>query len=78
MNYEEVLDFKAFSKEIRIFSIREIERENNVKCPEVMEIKVDKNYPMRLFFKANHLDEESDSITLKRSKGSLSGIQLNT
>lgn len=76
MTYSDFKDFKSFSKELRILSIRQTERGTVMKWPKVMEIMVSKKYPTRLFFKTSHLNKEYDSIDLKRLTRSVSDIKL--
>lgn len=69
LNFNDFLDFKSFSKELRILTIRETDKGNNIKWTNIMEIMVTREYPTKIFFKNSHLENDYDSISLKRIKG---------
>lgn len=65
---QDFLDFKAFSKGTKILFVRTTDSGNQVKCSEIMELKVKKTHPTKIFFKVSHTQDECDTITLKLRK----------
>lgn len=66
MMYSDFLDFKSFSKELRILGIRISEAGKKINWTDIMEVKVNKSCPNKIFFKCSHLDSTYDCIELKR------------
>lgn len=66
MNYTDFKAFKLLSKELRVLSVRETDNGKNIKWPNIMEIMVNRNEPKKIFLKTSHVQDEYDSITLKR------------
>lgn len=66
MMYRDFLDFKSLSKALRILSIRVSEAGKKVNWTDIMEVKVIKSSPRKIYFKCSHLDCTYDSIELKR------------
>lgn len=77
LKYNDFLDFKSFSKEIRILSIKESENGKKFKWPDIKELMLNREFPTTLFFKTSHLDKSYDSIILKRLQGNLVDIKID-
>lgn len=60
MSYNDFLDFKTLSKELRILWIRETELGKTMRWTNIMEVKVGKQQPMTNFFKYSHQEEFYD------------------
>lgn len=67
MESSDFLDFKTFSKDLRILQVRKDNQDgSSINWTDVVEIGVRKTKPNEIFFKTSHLQERERSITLKR------------
>lgn len=66
MSFRDFLDFKSFSKELRILSVRESDSNKPIKWTDIMNLMVKKEEPMSIFFKYSHNDNFYDKIVLKQ------------
>lgn len=77
LEYHDFSDFKKLSKDLRILSVRTSDSGHPIKWTDIMELKVKKCEPSKIYFKNSHLQQEFDSLTiLKRKKGVFSEISL--
>lgn len=77
MNFNDFLDFKAYSQSLNILSVRKNDdNSGTINWTEVMEVRVIKAAPKTIFYKNSHCWEEYKSITLNVN-GSNSVGQLN-
>ncbi|KAG5864145.1 hypothetical protein JTB14_022009 [Gonioctena quinquepunctata] len=66
LGFEDFIDFKKLSLDLRILKSRETD--DAIKWNDIMEVKVSKLHPDTLFFKSSHNQQEYSKITLKRQK----------
>ncbi|CAG9768645.1 unnamed protein product [Ceutorhynchus assimilis] len=69
MSFGDFLDFKTFSKNLRLLSVRQSEKNRSLKWTEIMDLSVNKEGPMSIFFKYSHAEESYDKIVLKQRGG---------
>lgn len=67
--FSDFLDFKQFSENIRLRSIRVDDEGNHFKWTDIFEFMVTKKDSYKLFFKTSHLDEKYRAMSLKRQVG---------
>lgn len=78
LGFHEFLDFKKFSEELRVRSIRIDDTGLPFKWTDMVEFHVRKNNISQIFFKTSHLDQNYRSLTLKRQNNeSLLSKKLN-
>ncbi|KAG5886847.1 hypothetical protein JTB14_035864 [Gonioctena quinquepunctata] len=66
LGFEDFIDFKKLSLDLRIIKSRETD--DAIKWNDIMEVKVSKLHPDTLFFKSSHNQQKYSKITLKRQK----------
>ncbi|CAH1110751.1 unnamed protein product [Psylliodes chrysocephalus] len=66
LEYHDFIDFKKLSRGQQILSVRTSDSGNSTKWTDIMELKVKKSDPFKIFFKNSHLQEDFDLLTLKR------------
>lgn len=69
--FDDFWDFKSFSENLRVRSLRTDDKGNPFKWTDVAEFKVTKTDIQKIFFKTSHLDENYRSVTLKRQNATL-------
>nr|CAH7765065.1 unnamed protein product [Callosobruchus chinensis] len=74
--YNDFLDFKKVSKDLRILTVRTSNDGRNINWTDIMELVVDKKQPMKIFFKYSHLENSYNYIQLKRFESGLNNIQI--
>lgn len=77
LGFNDFLDFKTFSENLRIRSIRIDDEGNSFKWTDMVEFNVRKNYLHKIFFKTSHLDQNYRSLSLKRQSVPLLEKQPN-
>lgn len=76
MNWKDFKDFKLYSKTLRILKVRTSDSGKNINWTNIREILVKKTDPCKIFFKTSHLQNEFDSISLKRLSNNIRNLQL--
>lgn len=67
LSFQDFLDFKDLSKNIRLLTIRkDNESGDTIDWTQICEYKVVKAYPDTIFFKKSHLDSNYRSLSIKR------------
>lgn len=66
LGFSDFFDFKKFSEDLRVRSIRIDDEGKAFKWTEMVEFKVRKNFSGKIFFKTSHLGQNYRSLTLKR------------
>lgn len=74
--YSDFLDFKKFSENLRLRSIRIDDEGNQFKWTDIFEFMVIKKDSYKLFFKTSHLNKNYKAMSLKRQVGPLQKISL--
>lgn len=78
LQYDDFLDFKLLSEQLKILKIRKDNEDSGVviNWNKVMEVKVTKAHPSTIFLKTSHLDAEYNSISLKRKQANVRQFKL--
>lgn len=71
MDYSDFLNFKKLSTDLKLLSIRKDDSGEPINWTEMVEYRVEKGEPFKLFFKNKHTDKNYRSLTLKRPVVSL-------
>lgn len=71
MEYTDFLNFKKLSVDLKLLSVRKDDAGEPINWTEMVEYRVIKSEPNKLFFKNKHSDTVYRSLTLKRSVLSL-------
>ncbi|CAH0550293.1 unnamed protein product [Brassicogethes aeneus] len=66
LNYDDFLDYKKLSEDLRIKSIKKDDAGNEFKWSDIFEFFVKKENPDKIFFKTSHVDKQYRSMSLKR------------
>lgn len=66
LNFDDFLDYKKLSEDLRIKSIKTDYTGNEFKWSDIFEIFVKKENPNKIFFKTSHVDKQYRSMSLKR------------
>ncbi|CAG9766085.1 unnamed protein product [Ceutorhynchus assimilis] len=78
LNYNDFLDYKTLSEDLRIKSIKTDDTGTEFKWSDVFEFLVKKKNPNKIFFKTSHVDKQYRSMSLKRQmRHSLTVKKLN-
>ena len=71
LEYDQFLDFKTMSRELRILKCRY----QKVDLGDIVEVKLNAEYPNKIFFKTSHAEEEFSHILLERLPKSVSEFE---
>lgn len=66
MQYGDILDFKGFSKDLRILDAGRFVDDESFSWNNVMELRVMKSAPNKIFYKTSHFDCEFKELSLRR------------
>lgn len=76
LQHEDFLDFKTLSQDLRVLNSRKESEDGFVLWADIMELKVVKGSPDKIFYKKSHLAEDFSEISLKRVKESVTSYRL--
>ncbi|XP_076453198.1 uncharacterized protein LOC143288506 [Babylonia areolata] len=77
LQFDDFLDFKTLSKDLRILEARRSSgSEDSFNWNRVMELKVSKQHLDKVFYKTSHCDQEFKSLSLKRLQKDINKCDL--
>lgn len=76
LQYDDFLDFKKLSQEMKILQLRHSDENEQVKWNNMMEIKVTKESPASIFYKTSHHDDTYNTISLKRRQANVKSFSI--